>query len=337
MAKPSLSIDQFISKATEQHHGLYSYTIITPIVKAHQTIRIQCPEHGEFLQKAFHHLHGAGCKKCGIAARSGFNSSEWKQKSQKLQSIVDCSLKWIDCNKIELTCNTHGIIYASYYSVKNSKGCPICHKKKIDDHKRTPFGAYTDILDALYGKKYTYDVSTYKGRAHPLGIECPVHGKFTASSVTAHIRGAECPKCSSSRGPRSKGEIEWLTTLGISEDNWHYYKKIDGKKYIFDAYDPDTNTIYEYWGDYYHGNPEIFDSDKINPTCKKTYGELYSATLERMNIITNAGYRLVSIWESEFNRIKNLTCCAHDNTGPEVLQPQGLMLVVGCRLVIRVG
>ena len=67
-----------------------------------------------------------------------------------------------------------------------------------------------------------------------------------------------------------------------------------------DAYDPTTNTIYEYHGEFAHGHPSYYDPNDINPRNKTPYGVLYQNTLLREQWIRNDGYNLVVIWEKDF-------------------------------------
>ena len=109
----------------------------------------------------------------------------------------------------------------------------------------------------------------------------------------------------------SKQQIEWLNFLqkyyGISVQhacNDGEYR-IPETRYYADGFCRDTNTIYEYHGDYWHGNPRIFPSDDFNKSAKCTYGELYDNTCERESEIRGLGYNLVVIWESDWIRINN--------------------------------
>ena len=109
----------------------------------------------------------------------------------------------------------------------------------------------------------------------------------------------------------SKQQIEWMNFLqkyyGISiqhaSNDGEY--KIPKTRYYADGFCRDTNTIYEYHGDYWHGNPIIFPSDDFNKSTKCTYGELYDNTCKRESEIRGLGYNLVVIWESDWKRINN--------------------------------
>ena len=74
----------------------------------------------------------------------------------------------------------------------------------------------------------------------------------------------------------------------------------DGKWFFIDAWDEETNTVYEFHGDYFHGNPNLFKAEDLNKTVKKTYGELYEATMQKKQILEEMGYNYVCVWESDF-------------------------------------
>ncbi len=76
--------------------------------------------------------------------------------------------------------------------------------------------------------------------------------------------------------------------------------KIPGTRYKADGYCQQTNTIYEFHGDYWHGNPMKFKSDIFNESTMCTMGTLYQKTLNKENVIKDLGYNLVTIWESDY-------------------------------------
>jgi hypothetical protein len=59
-----LSIDEFISRATTVHCGLYDYSKITKLEGWDVKIPIVCKLHGDFLQTMGSHLCGRGCPTC---------------------------------------------------------------------------------------------------------------------------------------------------------------------------------------------------------------------------------------------------------------------------------
>ena len=82
--------------------------------------------------------------------------------------------------------------------------------------------------------------------------------------------------------------------------------RIPNTHYSADGYDEKTNTVFEFQGDYWHGNPLMFQSDQINPSKKCTFGELYDKTLNKRKILEELGYKYVEIWENKWNTLKRL-------------------------------
>ena len=111
----------------------------------------------------------------------------------------------------------------------------------------------------------------------------------------------------------SQGQIEWLNCLiikkypdmrhALNHDKGEY--SIPNSKYFADGYSKTKNTILEYHGDYYHGNPEFYNLEELNKRTKTTYGELYENTLQKQRFCEDSGYNYISIWESEWFRFKN--------------------------------
>ncbi|MGI0075835.1 MAG: hypothetical protein ACREAU_00320 [Nitrosopumilaceae archaeon] len=102
--------------------------------------------------------------------------------------------------------------------------------------------------------------------------------------------------------------IHWLESLMKQQNTFIQHAENGGEynipdtRYHVDGYCQETNTIYEFHGDLFHGNPSIFESHEkchpFNPNI--TAGELHEKTIERENKIKALGYALVVVWESEF-------------------------------------
>ena len=51
------------------------------------------------------------------------------------------------------------------------------------------------------------------------------------------------------------------------------------------------------------GNPQKYSPNKINPTNKKTFGELYNIWCQRKKMLEENGYTVVYIWEKEYKQL----------------------------------
>jgi hypothetical protein len=95
----------------------------------------------------------------------------------------------------------------------------------------------------------------------------------------------------------SKIGTHWLNSLGVTQREYYIY--YDGGYLKIDGYDPATNTVYEFYGDYHHGNPKKFAADMIHRNGKPM-GLLHEATMLRDELIRQLGYNLVVMWESDW-------------------------------------
>jgi hypothetical protein len=105
--------------------------------------------------------------------------------------------------------------------------------------------------------------------------------------------------------------LVWLESIAQKENINIQHMKNGGEytiKYFnsfirFDGFCKETNTVYEFYGDYWHGNPEIYKSEDLNPDTHSTFGQLYVKTLIREKYIRDQGYNLVTIWEKEYDSL----------------------------------
>ena len=140
-------------------------------------------------------------------------------------------------------------------------------------------------------------------------IICKIHNITFYQTPNNHYRTTGCMKCHN-KGYSLKS-ILWLNLISII-NNIKIQHAANGNEYTIpttkmraDGYCKETNTIYEFHGDYWHGNPNRFLPTEINTTSKKTFGELYQNTLKREQTIKDLGYNLVVIWENEWHKINN--------------------------------
>ena len=198
---------------------------------------------------------------------------------------------------IKIICKEHNI-FEQTPSNHYKYGCLICSGKYLKNQEW-----FISEATIIHEGKYDYSESIYKGMFKPLKIKCPDHGAWN-SLPTNHIHGEKgCSKCSHRI---SKNEIKWLNSLGIPNDKNHrnVYIKVGNNRYFADGYDPVNKICYEYNGDYYHGNLEIYKPDDYNKSAKRTFKELWERTENKKKNLENAGYKVISIWESEWLKIK---------------------------------
>lgn len=286
---------QFVFEANKKHNNKYCY----PESYKGDSIKIEikCPIHGIFKQIPGSHLRGHGCSKCAREYSRKLFAKDFDNFIIEANSVHNNIYEYVGTytnakSKIEIKCYIHGIFKQTPDKHLRGNGCPKC----AGTERKTKEEFVNQAL-LIHNAKYTYPGEYINARTN-IEIECKKHGIFL-QVPNVHLNGSGCPTCSSNS---SKPEMQWLDSLGIPNDNKHRHCKIYiGKSYIKpDGFDPNTNTIYEFYGDYFHGNPLVYNADVINHKNKKTCGELYKKTLERAISIKDAGYNLVFIWESDW-------------------------------------
>jgi hypothetical protein len=109
----------------------------------------------------------------------------------------------------------------------------------------------------------------------------------------------------------SVGSIQWLNYLKVCLPDMRHILNHDAGEFIIpstnykaDGFSKINNCIFEYHGDFWHGNPALYNPDDTNPVSNKTYGELYNNTLVKQLYCENNGFVYKFIWESEWIRGK---------------------------------
>lgn len=287
--------DEFIKRSNIIHRNFYEY--MDEYKNARGKIKIMCPKHGEFEQMPYSHLQGIGCPKCGFDKTSSKNRKSGDMFIYQANKIHNNyynynNIEYQSHNKnITITCPKHGNFNQMPQHHLNGHGCPKCSPKK----ENKPNSIFISQASEVHNNKYNY-IEDYKGAHVPITISCQIHGTFS-QTPNSHLKGRGCPECQWNNS--SKLEREWLDILKIDKKYRNAFIKIDGKLYKFDAYIPETNTIYEFYGDFWHGNPDRF-KDGLNSKSKVLFSDLYNNTIKRENFLKQKGFNLISIWEKEF-------------------------------------
>lgn len=303
----AFSTQAFIDKATVVHGSLYCYDDVEYINYVTK-VKIFCKKHNcIFLQAPAIHLSGKGCPRCGkekAIDKNSFTKDEFILKANQVHNykydyILEdfCGIK----SNINIFCRIHQKCFTQLASNHLSgSGCPSCGQERTVADKKYTIDEFINICNKIHQNYYNYSKVEYKNNSTKVIILCPKHGVFS-QLPSNHLDGHGCPTCVRHI---SKKEIQWLDDLDISIENRQKTIRIGNDVFLADGFDPTTNTIYEFYGDYWHGNPLVFDSNKINDRAKMTFGELYRRTINREIKIIQAGFKLITIWELDFDNGK---------------------------------
>jgi len=290
----------FIQKAKQKHGNKYDYSKVKYIDWKTKVI-IVCPIHGKFLQAPNNHYR-SGCPKCGNVLISVKKQKTKKQFMKEAKRVHGDKYDYSKTNykntdlDIIIICKIHGEFKQRPQGHLYGTGCPNCATAARANKLKMSKGNFIKKAQEVHGNKYNYSKVKYVNNKTKIIIVCKNHGSFKQAPAE-HIHGKQgCPKCSCNI---SKSEIRWLNSLEKRTNVKIIRTKsliINNKKFKLDGFDPKTNTVYEYYGSFWHGNPKIYNPSDINPRTKTTFGELYKKTIEREKLLKSAGYNLVTKW-----------------------------------------
>ena len=165
---------------------------------------------------------------------------------------------------------------------------------------------FVKISKSIHGDKYDYSKVIYKNSVAKVKIGCPNHGWFLQAPQN-HRKGTGCPRCKVGIA-WSKIAIKWLEEYAHT----HRMKNIEhgsnvgeyilpGTRIRVDGYHARSNTVFEFHGDLFHGNPKVYSPrSKPNPYNNKTAQRMYKETKARERLIRKLGYNLITMWESDY-------------------------------------
>ena len=211
---------------------------------------------------------------------------------------------WLCMKKCPEGCNHEYLAAPTNRCGINQQNCPFCCNQQICIHTSIQY-THPDIakewhptkngdrLPSQYSKGSTVDKIWWK---------CENNHEWQAIIKNRCLANSGCPHC---YRRYSKQQMEWLQYCSITHPDIQYAEhygeyRIPGTGFLADGFHSETNTIYEYQGDYWHGNPLIFNPSNINPSTGTTYGFLYERTQKKIGEIKGLGYKVVEVWERDW-------------------------------------
>jgi hypothetical protein len=257
----------------------------------------ECKKHGEF---SCRYDTLAGCQKC-IAMPDDVVISRINEVNK--YKVINLYTNNKNRRKVRMLCEIHGEFEKFDFDALIGEGCKDCYYDSI----RFKNEDFIERAKLKHGDTYNYSKLNYLTKKDKVEIICNQHGSFW-QRPTDHWRGNGCPECA--WGKRkigiSKVESDWLDSIGITIRQKVVLGK-SGAKYLADGFDELTNTIYEFNGDFWHGNPNVFNQKKLNNVIGKTFEECYKATLDKEKDLIEAGYKVVTMWEDDWRKLSGKT------------------------------
>ena len=291
------TIEDFINKSKSIFGNQLDYSKVK-YVNSRTSVVLICKKHGEFIIAPKDHISYE--RGCGVCSGVEYNNSTFIEKATLIHgdrfSYDKVVYKGIKIPVI-LVCKIHGnFTQTPDKHINGTQGCPKCKKSAKKDL------AYVIKMGTIiHNGKYDYSLVQFTKMFDNKTIICPKHGEFKQTPANHINHKQDCPACMVGK---SKKEEAWLNSVGLPDDFLHrtVILHIDGRRFIVDGFDSITNTIYEFYGDFWHGNPNLYEPTDINDGNKISFGELYKKTMTREKFLIKHGYKVMSIWEQNFDR-----------------------------------
>ena len=296
---------QFIMLLNERNKTKPTLIALEPYQGRHTKIAFQCANGHQYTTTPGNALRSNGCLVCsgkGAKTHSQFEDELNKLNSSRSAKVFPCagSIYKTAFDNIRVMCDAGHVWEATPSNIINSKHtCRKCSGKS----KKTQDGFLAELQEKRPGVTM---VGVYTTAHTKTPFMCNVGHMWDCRPIDV-LLGSGCPHCL--KKGYSQKCISWLNTIAQQEniviqhaENGGEYK-IPGTQFYADGFCKNTNTVYEFYGDVYHGNPTIFSSDeKCHPYNKQqTAKTLYSKTMQREATIKDLGYNVISIWEADYN------------------------------------
>lgn len=303
-----VSLDGFLLRLT-QKHGLDRFRfdpatysgVYAPMSFECAVCRLEFTKAPRVLLNERH-----GCARCASAAKSSAQARSREQFNASSASIHGGSFSYHpaddqtygNASYIERTCNVCGTkdVQNVGSHLTGRHGCSHCSRKK----KHTT-ESFTALARQVWGAgEFDYSQVVYVNNKTPVTLTCKNKHEFKCAPSN-HLSRKGCPHCAI-RKFVSVGETEWLDSLRIPPDNRNVWVKVDEQRFNVDALI--NGTIYEYYGDYWHGNTKRFAPGMINPFNGLSMADLHTHTIEREEMLRTAGYVVITMWESDWQELR---------------------------------
>ena len=308
-----------IRRRIKLKHGV-SIKVLSEFVSWKERMQFKCTDCStQWDAKPQNVTNGTGCPTCAWSKRRK-NSSKprvaYKENSHKtyffnkikelnITNIGSYPKKLYDivslkCNK----CNHQWELH--WHSFKYTVvGCPKCALKI-----KAPALPHNKFVKWLYD--YSHGrisiINKYTGPRNLRIFKCNECCTKWKVKNKPYNNGLRCPNCSTKGfsviATRWLEDISKQLNISIKHAKNGGEFRLPGTRYRVDGFNKKKRLVFEFYGDAYHGNPDVYKPrTKCHPFNKtKTAKQLYEATQQREKHIKALGYTVISVWEQDYRQ-----------------------------------
>ncbi len=125
-----LTTEEFTSRSSTIHNNKYDYSEVN-YIRSKDKIKIRCPVHGIFEQRASNHLLGLGCYKCSERSNIGM-FKPWCDRLEEIKRTHGDKYEYFNTENIgifdfiKIRCHKHGVFKQRLHDHIGGSGCRAC-------------------------------------------------------------------------------------------------------------------------------------------------------------------------------------------------------------------
>ena len=188
-------LERFEEECDIVHNNKFTYQ--QDYTGATKKVRITCPIHGDFYQRAADHLGGSGCMKCGhdLSSKSLVQPiEEFEKRAARIhknkyayhQDYVHSA------KRVKITCPGHGDFYQIAHTHLLGSGCPKC--AALRRGKALSVEQFEEACAVMHKGKYIYH-QDFTNSQSDIRVTCPEHGDFRINASRHKHQRQGCPVC----------------------------------------------------------------------------------------------------------------------------------------------
>ena len=223
------TIQDFIEGARKVHGDKYDYS--KAIYKGtHIKLCIICPKHGEFWQEPNNHIsRKSTCPKCSYERIADLHRSDTESFIKKAQEVHGNKYDYsrVEYKQYEkevcIICPEHGPFLQTPHIHLGAHGCPKCANLYSPSTEE-----FISKSKAIFGDRYDYSKTEYKGIRQKVCIICPDHGEFWVTPNNHLTHKVGCSRCT--------GYYDLTLEEFVDEANKRFDNKYDYSRVIWKGF-----------------------------------------------------------------------------------------------------
>lgn len=247
------SFEKWLEQARETHGDRYAYDVAS-YAGVTRKVRICCPDHGWFEQRAnAHTLQKAGCLDCS-GRRQMTPATFIAAASERHSHKYDYSLVTSYDNQnslLQIICPDHGVFEKRAVKHLSGQGCQKCGFSRRTRNSQMDHTTFLARAKTLHGDKYVY-TSEYTTTHEKISATCNTCSTMFRVKPSKHFyEKTGCPKCAHQL---SHGEADLFAFVqSVSSDAISRARQLI-PPYEIDIFTPSAKIGIEYNGLYWHSD-----------------------------------------------------------------------------------